>query len=258
LPLSERLPLAGGPPTVVWLFESPLHRIAQNRSSGAPLRHRASDLITRLLWKRSLRTAGHVAMGSRATEREVLELVPGLAGRTSVVYPAVAPGFAPGTPSQDRGEYVFHLASRDPRDNTPTVVEACRLAGARLVVAGTTDHTETVGRVPDEELVDLLRGAAVFVEASLYEGFGYTVLEAMACGAPVVASNVTSLPEVVGDAGLLCDPRSPAEFAAAIRSVLDSPELTARLRSAGTARAAAFSWDATADGLLAAIDRALR
>jgi hypothetical protein len=255
--LSERLPLAGGPPIVVWLFESPLHRIDMNRAGGAPLRQRGSDVVTQLTWRRSLGRAAHVAMGSRATEREVLGLIPELAGRTSVVYPGLPPGFGPG-PASDRGVYVFHLGSRDLRDNTRTAVEACRLAGERLLIAGSTDEAPTLGRVSDEELADLYRGAAAFVDSTFYEGFGYAVLEAMACGAPVIASDVTSIPEVVGDAGLLCDPASPEEFAAAIRRVLDDAELAARLRTAGAARARAFTWEATAAGLSAAIDAALR
>jgi len=251
--LSERLPLRGGPPFVVWLFESPLHRIRQNRSSGAPLRHRGSDLVTQLLWKRSLRRAAHVAMGSQATEREALAAIPELAGRTSVVYPGLAPGFSPG-PSSREGTYAFHLGSHDPRDNTATAIEAARLANVELLVAGAAGN---LGRVTDEELVDLYRGAAAFVDPSLYEGFGYGVLEAMACGAPVVAGDVTSIPEVVGDAGLLCDPRSPRELAAAIRRVIDEPELARTLRERGFERAARFTWEDTAVGLSAAIRASL-
>src|SRR4051794_33614631 len=72
LSLSERLPPVGGPPVVVWLFESPLHRIAESRrGGGASLKIRASDAVTQAIWKRSLRRARHVAMGSRATEQEV-------------------------------------------------------------------------------------------------------------------------------------------------------------------------------------------
>lgn len=255
--LSDRLPTLSGPPIVVWLFESPLHRIQTNRAGGAPLRHRGSDIVTQLLWRRSLRGAAHVAMGSQATEREVLALIPELAGKTSVVYPGLPPGFAPG-PALDRDPYVFHLGSRDLRDNTHTAVEACRLANARLVIAGSTDEAPTLGRVSDAELADLYRGAAAFVDPTFYEGFGYAILEAMACGAPVIASDVTSIPEVVGDAGLLCDPSSPQEFATAIRRVLDDTELAARLRATGLARVGTFTWEATAAGLSAAIDAALR
>jgi hypothetical protein len=260
LSLSERLPLAGGPPVVVWLFEAPVHRIAESRRHGASLRVRASDAVTAALWKRSLRRARHVAMGSRATESEVLAAIPALAGRTSVVYPALAPGFGPG-PAPDRGRYVLHLGSSDPRDNTATAIEACRLAGVRLLVAGggakadAGPDVELLGRVTDSELVELYRGAAAFLDPTLYEGFGYGVLEAMACGAPVVASGTTSIPEVTGDAALLCDPRDPEALAAALRRVLDEDGLAAGMRERGLAQAARFTWEATADGLTAALAR---
>ncbi|HZT15338.1 MAG TPA: glycosyltransferase family 1 protein [Gaiellaceae bacterium] len=257
LTLSDRLPPAGGPPTVVWLFESPVARIRTNRATRAPLRHRGSDLLTSVLWRRSLRRASHVAFGSRATQEDVGRTVRGLRS-TSVVYPGVPPGFSPG--EGPRGDYVFHLGSPDPRDNTAAAVEACRRAGARLLVAGgwRGAGAEALGRVSDDELVELYRGAAAFLDPTLYEGFGYGVLEAMACGAPVVASNRTSVPEVVGDAGLLCDPESPDELAAALRRVLADSALADEMRASGLARAAGFTWTRTAEGLSAALARALR
>jgi glycosyltransferase involved in cell wall biosynthesis len=259
LTLSERIPLAGGPPTVVWLFESPVHRIRQNRAQGALLRHRASDTLTSALWRRSLSRAAHVAFGSHATEAEVLAAVPALRGCTSVAYPGVAPGFSPGS-GPDRPAYALHLGSDDPRDNTRVAIEAAQRAGVRLVVAGSASPhagAEFAGRVSDEELMRLYRGASVFVEPTLYEGFGYGVLEAMACGAPVVASAVTSIPEVVGDAALLCPVGDVGAFARAVRRVLDEDELAATLRERGLARAATFTWERTCADLSAAIAAAL-
>jgi len=259
LTLSERLPLAGGPPTVVWLFESPVHRIRQNRAAGARMWIRASDALTSILWRRSLRRAAHVAFGSHATEAEVLAAVPELRGRTSVVYPGVPPGFSPGE-GREEPPYVLHLGSDDPRDNTSVAVAAARKAGVGLVVVGTAmprPGASFVGRVPDDELVRLYRGAAAFIDPSLYEGFGYGVLEAMACGAPVVASNVTSIPEIVGDEGLLCPPEDSEAFASALRRVVDDDELRASLRRRGLSRAATFSWDRTGAELSAAIVEAL-
>jgi glycosyltransferase involved in cell wall biosynthesis len=258
LTFSERLPLRPSVPIIVWLFESPLHRIQENRRTHAPLRHRASDAVTTLLWRRSLKTAAHVAMGSRATEAEVVATIPELRGRTSVVYPGIAPGFGPGAGHRGvSGAYVLHLGSNDPRDNTAAAVDACRRAGVTLRVAGgwTGSGAEALGRVSDEDLVDLYRGAAAFLDPSLYEGFGYGVLEAMACGAPVVASNTTSIPEVVGDAGLLVEPRDIAALAAAVRRILDEPELAADLRRRGLERASVFTWERAGEGLTAAFDR---
>jgi glycosyltransferase involved in cell wall biosynthesis len=247
---SDRLSVLPQPRTVVWLFESPLHRIEQNRRHRVGAYQRGADLLTSALWRRSLRRAAHVCFGSQATAGDVLADLPELSGRTSVVYPGLAPGFAPG-PAADRGRYVLHLGSTDPRDNTAAAVEACRLADVRLIVVGDGG----IGRVSDDELVDLYRGAAAFLDPTLYEGFGYGVLEAMACGAPVVASNRTSIPEVVGEAGLLCDPDSPVELAGALRRVLEEPGLAEALRHRGLARAERFSWSSTAAALQAALER---
>jgi len=252
--LSERLPLAGRLPIVVWLFESPVHRIRSNRAARAPLWHRSSDVLTRALWKRSLQRAVHVAFGSHATEREVRAET--RLASTSVVHPGVPPGFSADGGARER--YALHLGSNDPRDNTAVAVEACRRANARLVVVGgwRGEGAEARGRVSDAELAELYRRAGCFLDPTLYEGFGYGVLEAMASGAPVVASNTTSIPEVVGDAGILCDPRDVDALAAAVRSVLEDEELAAGLSVRGLSQAATFTWDETAAGLSAAIARA--
>jgi len=253
--LSERLPLAGSLPVVIWLFESPVHRIRSNRRSNAPIWHRASDVLTGGLWKRSLLRAAYVAFGSEATRDEVMSELP--LTSASVVHPGVPPGFSPG--DAEREPFVLHLGSNDPRDNTRTAVDACRRAGARLLVAGgwRGDGAEALGRVSDDDLRHLYRRASAFLDPTLYEGFGYGVLEAMACGAPVVASNTTSIPEVVGDAGLLCDPRDVEGLAAAVRRVLGETALAEGLRARGYERAATFTWERTAEGLSAAIAAAV-
>jgi glycosyltransferase involved in cell wall biosynthesis len=129
----------------------------------------------------------------------------------------------------------------------------------RLLVAGgasgpSADGVEFLGRVSDEELVALYRGAAAYVDATLYEGFGFQPLEAMACGAPVVSSNATSSPEVAGDAALLVDPSDADALSAALVRVLNEPELAADLRRRGLVRASAFTWERTADALLDLIE----
>ncbi|MGZ4258266.1 MAG: glycosyltransferase family 4 protein, partial [Gaiellaceae bacterium] len=105
------------------------------------------------------------------------------------------------------------------------------------------EGVETAGLISVEELAGLYRRAAAVVFPSLYEGFGQPPLEAMACGCPVACSNAASLPEVVGDAARLFDPRDPAAIADAVRDVLESPgEWSAR----GLGRAGRFSWDTVA------------
>jgi len=103
-----------------------------------------------------------------------------------------------------------------------------------------------VGRQGDAALRALYEGAACFVFPSLDESFGLPAVEAMACGCPVVASRAGSLPEVCGDAALLVDPADPADIARAVRLVLDDPDCATRLRAAGRARAAGFTWEAAA------------
>jgi glycosyltransferase involved in cell wall biosynthesis len=104
-------------------------------------------------------------------------------------------------------------------------------------------HVRFFGFVPDETLAALYRLAAVFVFPSLYEGFGLPPLEAMASGAPVITSNVSSLPEVVGDAALLVDPYDPEAIADAMRRVMSDDELRRQLKERGHIRARHFSWD---------------
>ena len=257
--LGDRLPVGAEGRIVVWLFEVPTHRIAENRRRGAGWYQRGSDLLTSVLWRRSLGHAAAVVAGSEATAKEI-------GGDPPVVYPALDDGFSPG-PGR-AGRYVFHLASSDPRDNTETVlaafsrvdIDADLLVGGRL---GARDpelrelagpRVRFLGRVSDEELVALYRGALAFVDVPLYEGFGYQVLEAMACGAPVVASSTTSIPEVVGDAGLLCDPHDADAIVAALGRVIDDP---GDMRERGLAQAARFTWEKTGEGFAAVLDRVL-
>jgi glycosyltransferase involved in cell wall biosynthesis len=103
----------------------------------------------------------------------------------------------------------------------------------------------------------LMAGAEVFVYPSLYEGFGLPPLEAMACGTPVIASTAASLPEIVGEAGLLVDPQDSAGLTQALERLLDDPALRARLRAQGLARARQFTWEAAARQTLAVYERVL-
>jgi glycosyltransferase involved in cell wall biosynthesis len=104
-------------------------------------------------------------------------------------------------------------------------------------------HVRFLGFVPDATLAVLYRQAAIFVFPSLYEGFGLPPLEAMAAGAPVVTSNISSLPEVVGDAAILIDPMDAGAIADAMGRVLSDPRLRADLIRRGRERVKAFSWE---------------
>lgn len=131
----------------------------------------------------------------------------------------------------------YHLVHAGPRgwlfEDILVEVERLELQGA----------IHFLGRVPLEDLVGLYNTAAMFVYPSLYEGFGLPVLEAMACGCPVVTSNISSLPEVVGTAGILVDPYNVQQLAHAMRHVIDDPATTHTMREQSLARARLFSWE---------------
>ncbi len=176
------------------------------------------------------------------------------------------------------GPFIFNISGLDVRKNQTTLIRAFGQVRAqlppdtRLVIggaahskhpdrypdlaavvaeAGVGEHTVFTGRVSDEEKVALLNAAALYVDPSLYEGFGLSPLEAMQCGTPTIAANCSSLSEVVGDGGLLVEP-TPAAIGEAMVDVLGSPALAAALRERGRMQAARFSWEETARLTLAA------
>ncbi len=165
-------------------------------------------------------------------------------------------------------QYILHVGSIDPRKNLITLFKALAILRddglqVKLVVVGSkeynyrpifdTVHTLSLedqvlflGFVPDAELVDVYNLAQLFVFPSIHEGFGYPPLEAMACGTPVIVSNSSSLPEIVGDAALQVDPFDAAEIATTIRLLLSDSGLREQLASRGKQRAATFAWERTA------------
>jgi len=166
------------------------------------------------------------------------------------------------------GRFFLYVGTLEPRKNVPTLLRAYSCLVSRgihdpLVIVGKKgwmfgdifatvktlkleDKVVFTGYVPDEDLPYLYNGARLFVYPSLYEGFGLPVLEAMACGTPVITSNVSSMPEVVGDAGLLIDPRDHTQLAQAIELIITNDDLSKLLRERGLQRAAQFSWERTA------------
>jgi alpha-1,3-rhamnosyl/mannosyltransferase len=185
------------------------------------------------------------------------------------------------------GRYILSLTSNKPHKNLPRLVEAfAQVAGrrsqvtgddpslrratcdVRLVIAGHWDPRYLEARelaerlglrevvrflpgVSEADLPALLSGAEIFAFPSLYEGFGLPPLEALACGAPVLCGDTSSLPEVVGDAALCVDTRSVTALAGGLAQLLDDATLRERLRAAGPLRAAQFSWHRTAESTLA-------
>jgi glycosyltransferase involved in cell wall biosynthesis len=171
------------------------------------------------------------------------------------------------------GNYILTVSSLDPRKNLGSLIRAFRqlaLPDMKLVIVG-GENTNVFGRhaynlreianenpqivfagyVTDAEEINLYRHARMFVYPSLYEGFGFPPLEAMACGCPVIASNTSSLPEVLGDSATFVDARNIEELASAITVVLG--EDRSKTREAGKRIVARYSWDATAKAILSVV-----
>jgi glycosyltransferase involved in cell wall biosynthesis len=255
-----------------------------------PLRHpelftRAMVLHMRHVSARHLRRAERVTCGSEHVRRELIELVGVRPERARVVPYGVPAGFRPMAADRERlrerfgieGEYVLCVGTLEPRKNLRVALQAYRglgerRAGLSLVMAGgrgwrneaferelaeSPDGVVMTGRVTDDELVELYAGAACFLFPSLGEGIGLPLLEAMSCGTPVIASDRTSLPELVGDAGLLVDPSDSHAIGAAIARILDEPQLAAELRERGLRRSERHTWGACAEATVAVYRDAL-
>jgi glycosyltransferase involved in cell wall biosynthesis len=226
----------------------------------------------------SARHAARVIAVSRRTASDAVRLLGVDPARLRVIHNAADPRFGP-RPGAELAElaarrgfdphqpYVLFVGTLEPRKNVPLLFEAMaevrryldvdlllvggrgwldapiRAAQARSGLGGAARF---LGWLDQADLAVLYSHARVFVLPSLYEGFGLPVLEAMACGAPVVCSNAGPLPEVAGEAAILLPPDEPRAWAEAIRRVVTDEQLAARLRARGEHRAREFSWDQSA------------
>jgi glycosyltransferase involved in cell wall biosynthesis len=247
----------------------------------------------RLLMRRAIRVADRIIAVSESTRGDLVELLHAPPKRITVVPEAADARFHP---IEDRaafapvrlryalpGRFLLFVGLLEPKKNVGGLLHAvARLkrtgrwpGDLRLVVVGDrgwavgtlpqqvrTLELEGIvrflGHVPDADLPLLYGAAEAFVFPSLYEGFGLPVLEAMACGTPVVASTRGSLPEVAGDAAVLVDPDRPESLAEGIARVVGDPALREECRDRGLRRARAFSWRRTAEATLDVYRQAAR
>ncbi len=229
------------------------------------------------LWM-AARRAQRIITVSETSKADILRFCNVPADRVAVIYNAIDDRYA--TPPTEEemhrtreryqlhGPFALYVGNIKPHKNLERLIDAfhlLRLEGferLQLLIIGDQiskypalrrsvdhfklhKHVRFLGFVPDQTLAALYRLATVFVFPSLYEGFGLPPLEAMASGTPVVTSNISSLPEVVGDAAELVDPYDAHSIAAGMKRVLSDPALRATLRERGPIRARTFSWEAS-------------
>ena len=235
--------------------------------------------------RRHVRAACHLIADSQATRDDLIRHYGAAPERVTVVTPGCDEIFRPVTNAIRlaqvkkrygiRGDYLLHVGTLQPRKNLERLLEAfARLDGElQLVLAGKRgwlydrifrrveelglgDRVLFAGHVPQEDLPALMSGARLLAMPSLYEGFGLPVVEAMACGTPVVCSNASSLPEVAGHAALLVDPLDVEALAATMERVLGDDKLRAELIERGFERARKFSWERCAHETLAVLEEA--
>ena len=262
-----------------------------------PEAHKQFDRLYLELGTRfNARSSAHVLADSQATRDDLVRFTGIAAGKVTVVHLGRDESLLPvddpqrladvqqrlgiRQPGQPAAPYVLYVGTLQPRKNLVRLVEAFALArqqrsDLRLVLAGRRGwladpifervaaldlHQSACfpGFVADDDLPALLSGAACFAFPSLHEGFGFPVLEAQACGAPVLAANTSSLPEVAGDGALLVDPLDTAAIAAGLLRLVEDDVLRAELRAAGFANLQRFSWQRCAEQTLAVLEAAGR
>lgn len=227
----------------------------------------------RVMIARALACARAVIAVSAATRRDLEELSPRHADKILVVPNGVSSRFRPDVAARGRlalpPSYALYLGGAKPHKNLARVLEGFASAdaeGLALVLAGPMpkgiEHrlparTRTIGIVDDADLPALYRGALFLVYPTLAEGFGLPVLEAMACGTPVIASDIPVFRELAGDAARFTDPSDAKAIARAIEELFRDADLRARLAAKGIARAARFSWTEAAASTLAIYRQAL-
>ncbi len=234
---------------------------------------------------RSAQRADYVVADSENTRNDVICLLGVPPERVTVVPGGVDPSFMPVDDPvrlaairqliglDETTPYILFIGVIEPRKNLVGLIEAFDILKARrplphkLVVVGRRgwlsdgtmeradrspyrDEIIFPGFIPDGELASLYSAAETFAFPSHYEGFGLPVLEAMACGTPVVASRASSLPEIVGDAGMQVDPDDPERLASALELLALNPEMRADFSERGIARAATFTWEAAAQVMI--------
>lgn len=243
-------------------------------------------LIKWKIQERRLRQSAAIITDSHASKADIIRYTGIAEGKIHVIYLGVSENFRPmqnkkamHTARQRLGlpdQYILYVGDVNYNKNIPALIRAFSLVrkkipGVKLILIGngfisptpelaeilslihsegTEEHILRKNKISEEDLVSLYNLADIYVQPSLAEGFGLTILEAMACGTPVIAADAGSLPEITGDAGILIDPEKPAELAAQMISLLQDTSLRRKLSAAGLSQARKFTWKKCAEETL--------
>jgi glycosyltransferase involved in cell wall biosynthesis len=253
-----------------WIMPE-LHSAATRRADAA-----TADL---------LRRAHRLIAVSESTKRDAVRILRIPPERITVIYSGIPRAFFEATPAEIdavraryalKRPFVFALGTIEPRKNIPTLLAAFKALPPslrehfELVFAGpmgwadrdtaarvrNTASVRYLGYIPERDLAPLTAAAAIFAYPSLYEGFGFPLAQAMAAGVACVTSNISSLPEIAGDAALLIDPRSTTELRDALERLMLSPGLRSELAAKGRLQASRYSWESAAAQSLAFFEQA--
>jgi glycosyltransferase involved in cell wall biosynthesis len=224
------------------------------------------ELYYSSVMKRACRRAARIITVSEFTRKQIIEWSEVAAEKVVNVGNGIESTYNPQGDSYALGfPYLLTVSNRKPHKNEFRIVEAFAKADLdpqmHLVFTGETteklsrwietqevcSRVDFIGSVPEERLPSLYRGAQALIFPSLYEGFGLPIIEAMACGTPVVTSNVTAMPETAGFAALFVNPRSIEEISNAMERITRDLSLRNQMRDRGIARAGKFSWEDTCD-----------
>jgi len=238
----------------------------------------------RIKWVK--KEVGVIIADSQSTQNDLIKIIKIPKRKIYVVYPGIdKKRFCPQNKEKINqikrkyglSNYILAVSTREPRKNFIRIIEAFKKLSAQggpasgrknrnfqLAIAGKygwgeetkklknskTPKLKTLGYVPDGDLAPLYSGARCFVYPSLYEGFGLPILEAMACGCPVVTSNISSMPEVASEAAILINPRKTTEITKAINKIINNEKMAEKLSKKGIEQAKKFSWEKCAKEVL--------
>jgi len=228
-------------------------------------------ILEKIFMKRAAKLSGAITVVSENTKKDLIEKFGIKDEKITVIPCSASEDFRPIDLPPARKKFFLAVGTVEPRKNYETLIRAFSMIrkscpNHHLIIAGKQGwggenldqiirenylqkHVHFLGYVTNKTLNKLYNLAEALVFPSYYEGFGIPPLEAMNAGCPVIASHSSSMPEVIGDAGVYCDPESPAQFAKAMETLIKDPQAREELINKGRIRSKSFSWDSSAEKL---------